>query len=228
MFARTAATFMRAGSQSLRTAAPKARAFTTQAAPRTAAKASTLFGLVAAATAGTAYWTSNSVVFAESSPAGAKGTASERTFIAIKPDGVQRSLIGEIIKRFESRGYKLVGMKLLVPGKDLAEEHYADLKTKPFFKGLVDYMTNGKAPVVAMVWEGQDVIKQGRSIIGATNPLESAPGTIRGDLCISVGRNIIHGSDSFESAEKEIGLWFKENEIVSWTPAIAEWIFSAN
>jgi nucleoside-diphosphate kinase len=120
-------------------------------------------------------------------------------------------------------------MKVVVPSKELAEEHYADLKTKPFFGGLVDYMTNGAAPVVAMVWEGKDVIKQGRSMIGATNPLVASPGSIRGDLCISVGRNIIHGSDSYESASKEIGLWFgKAGEIVNWTPAIWGWTHSEN
>jgi nucleoside-diphosphate kinase len=153
---------------------------------------------------------------------------NERTFIAIKPDGVQRNLVGEIIQRFEKRGYKLVAIKSLVPSRDLAEKHYGDLKAKPFFNGLVDYMTNGEAPVVAMVWEGKDVVRQGRAIIGATNPLESAPGTIRGQFCISVGRNIIHGSDSFESAEKEIGLWFLPSELVNWKSAMDKWINSSN
>ncbi|KAJ1649236.1 nucleoside diphosphate kinase Ndk1 [Dispira simplex] len=192
-------------------------------------------GLVAAAGTLTWYYQSTSanltqgVYLDDRTPsAGIKGTTQERTFIAVKPDGVQRGLVGEIIKRFETRGYKLVGLKLLVPSKTLAEKHYADLRTKPFFKGLVEYMTNGKAPVVGMVWEGQDVIRQGRRMLGATNPLESDAGTIRGDFCISIGRNIIHGSDSYESALKEITLWFNENELADWQPANAEWINSAN
>ncbi|KAJ1973894.1 nucleoside diphosphate kinase Ndk1, partial [Dimargaris cristalligena] len=160
--------------------------------------------------------------------AGVKGTNQERTFIAVKPDGVQRALVGEIIKRFEARGYKLVGLKLTVPSKALAGKHYADLKGKPFFNGLVDYMTNGKAPVVAMVWEGKDVIRQGRRMLGATNPLESAPGTIRADFCTAIGRNIIHGSDSYESALKEITLWFNENELADWVSANAEWTDADN
>ncbi|KAL7751326.1 nucleoside diphosphate kinase Ndk1 [Sorochytrium milnesiophthora] len=160
-------------------------------------------------------------------PAGVKGTATERTFIAVKPDGVQRGLVGEVIRRFEDRGYKLVGLKLLVPSRQLAEKHYEDLKDKPFFSGLVNYMTNGKAPVVAMVWQGQDVIRQGRRMIGATNPLQAEPGTIRADYCITIGRNIIHGSDSYESAETEISLWFGK-DVVNWTQAADEWITSNN
>ncbi|KND02476.1 uncharacterized protein SPPG_02937 [Spizellomyces punctatus DAOM BR117] len=152
----------------------------------------------------------------------------ERTFIAIKPDGTQRGLVANVIERFERKGYKLVGIKAIVPSKALAEEHYADLKGRPFFAGLVSYMTSGSAPVIAMVWEGKDVIRQGRRIIGATNPLEAQPGTIRGDYCISVGRNIIHGSDSFESAEKEIALWFGKSEVFNWEFANAEWVTSDN
>ncbi|KAI8804008.1 nucleoside diphosphate kinase [Cladochytrium replicatum] len=163
----------------------------------------------------------------ETTVAGTKG-GIERTFIAIKPDGTQRQLVGEIIRRFETKGYKLVAIKAIVPSKDLAEKHYEDLKTRPFFKGLVGYMTSGKAPVIAMVWEGKDVIRQGRRIIGATNPLEAQPGTIRGDLCMSVGRNIIHGSDSFESATKEIALWFRPNEVFKWEFGNAEWITAEN
>ncbi|KAI8072496.1 nucleoside diphosphate kinase, partial [Gongronella butleri] len=156
-------------------------------------------------------------------------SATERTFVAVKPDGVHRGLVGKIISRFEDRGYKLVGLKAVVPARDLTEEHYGDLKSKPFFKGLVDYMSNGSAPVVAMVWEGPDVIRQSRKIIGATNPLEAAPGTIRADYTLSVGRNAIHGSDSFESAEKEIGLWFgKAGELVDWERAGSEWVISNN
>eukprot|EP00211_Chloroparvula_japonica_P013809 CAMPEP_0119132842 /NCGR_PEP_ID=MMETSP1310-20130426/12437_1 /TAXON_ID=464262 /ORGANISM="Genus nov. species nov., Strain RCC2339" /LENGTH=142 /DNA_ID=CAMNT_0007123507 /DNA_START=47 /DNA_END=475 /DNA_ORIENTATION=+ len=126
----------------------------------------------------------------------------------IKPDGVQRGLIGKIIERFEQRGFVLRAMKMVSVEKSHAEAHYADLSSKPFFGGLVDYICS--APVVAMVWEGKNVVKTGRKIIGATNPLDSEPGTIRGDFCIDVGRNIIHGSDAVESAQKEIALWFPE------------------
>ncbi|XP_053720935.1 nucleoside diphosphate kinase A-like [Synchiropus splendidus] len=147
----------------------------------------------------------------------------ERTFIAIKPDGVQRCLIGEIIKRFEQKGFKLVAMKMLQPSEDLLRQHYADLKELPFFAGLVNYMSSG--PVIAMVWEGQEVVKTGRVMLGETKPQESKPGTIRGDFCIDVGRNIIHGSDSVESANKEIALWFKEDELVTYTSCAFSWLY---
>jgi len=139
----------------------------------------------------------------------------ERTFIMIKPDGVQRGLVGEIIKRFERRGYKLVAMKFMKADETHMRKHYADLSSKPFFEGLVKYMASGV--LVPMVWQGKDVVKQGRSMLGETNPLASKPGTIRGDFCIDLGRNICHGSDAVESAKKEIALWFKEDELVSWT-----------
>ena len=129
----------------------------------------------------------------------------------IKPDGVQRSIVGELISRFERRGYKLVGMKMTRPSKAHFETHYCDLKGLSFFPTLLKYMMMG--PVVAMVWEGVDVVKQGRRMLGETKPLESQPGTIRGDYCINVGRNIMHGSDSVESANKEIALWFKPEEL---------------
>ncbi|CAN6613145.1 nucleoside diphosphate kinase [Trichomonascus vanleenenianus] len=149
--------------------------------------------------------------------------ADEQTFIAIKPDGVQRGLIGPILTRFEQRGFKLVAIKLTQPSESLLREHYADLQAKPFFPGLLKYMTSG--PVLATVWEGKDVVKQGRVILGATNPLQSAPGTIRGDYAIDVGRNVCHGSDSVESAKKEIGLWFKKEEIVEYKPSMFGWIY---
>merc|ERR1712004_475071 len=142
---------------------------------------------------------------------------TERTFIAIKPDGVQRGLVSKIIERFEQRGYKLVAMKLCKPGKEHLEAHYADLSSKPFFAGLVEYMNSG--PICAMVWEGLNVVAQGRVMLGATNPKDSAPDTIRGDFCIEVGRNICHGSDAVASAEKEIALWFKPEELISWESA---------
>ncbi|TFK04638.1 keratin, type II cytoskeletal 80 [Platysternon megacephalum] len=136
---------------------------------------------------------------------------SERTFIAIKPDGVQRGLVGEIIKRFEQKGFKLVAMKFMHASEDLLKEHYIDLKDRPFYAGLIKYMHSG--PVVAMVWEGLNVVKTGRVMLGETNPADSKPGTIRGDFCVQVGRNIIHGSDSVESAETEINLWFTPEEL---------------
>lgn len=149
--------------------------------------------------------------------------ATERTFIAIKPDGVQRQLVGEIIARFEKKGFKLVALKLVHVTKEHAEKHYSDLSSKPFFAGLVNYIIS--SPVVAMVWEGLDAVKTGRVLLGATRPQDSAPGTIRGDLCVHVGRNIIHGSDSVESAEKEIALWFTPAELVDWKLAAHDWIY---
>ncbi|VEN33976.1 unnamed protein product [Callosobruchus maculatus] len=153
----------------------------------------------------------------------AMAAARERSFIMIKPDGVQRGLVGEIIKRFEQKGFKLVGLKFVWPTEDLLKKHYADLSDKPFFPALVKYMASG--PVVPMVWEGLNVVKTGRVMLGATNPADSAPGTIRGDLCIQMGRNICHGSDSVESAKKEINLWFTEKEVVGWAPANDCWVY---
>ncbi|KAJ5735791.1 uncharacterized protein N7483_000916 [Penicillium malachiteum] len=126
--------------------------------------------------------------------------ADEQTFIAIKPDGVQRGLVGPIISRFENRGFKLVAMKLTSPGQELLEKHYADLATKPFFKGLVAYMLSG--PICAMVWEGKDAVKTGRVILGATNPLASPP-----------------------NAKKEIALWFTPSEVLKWKSAQAAWVY---
>ena len=146
----------------------------------------------------------------------------ERTFLAIKPDGVQRGLVGEIIGRFEAKGFKLVGMKLMTASRELAEQHYGVHKERPFFAGLVDFITSG--PLVAMVWEGDGVVASARKLIGATNPLNSEPGTIRGDLAVNVGRNIIHGSDAVETAHEEINLWFKDEELSAWTPSLTPWI----
>ncbi|KAN0025634.1 hypothetical protein ACTFIV_007066 [Dictyostelium citrinum] len=137
----------------------------------------------------------------------------ERTFLAVKPDGVARGLVGEIIARYEKKGFVLVGLKQLVPTKDLAEAHYAEHKERPFFGGLVSFITSG--PVVAMVFEGKGVVASARLMIGVTNPLASAPGSIRGDFGVDVGRNIIHGSDSVESANREIALWFKPEELLT-------------
>ncbi|MFM8605033.1 MAG: nucleoside-diphosphate kinase, partial [Cyanobium sp.] len=137
--------------------------------------------------------------------------ATERTFLAIKPDGVQRGLVGEIIGRFERKGFKLVGLKQLTPSRELAESHYGVHRERPFFPGLVEFITSG--PVVAMVWEGDGVIAAARLMIGVTKPLEAAPGTIRGDLAVNIGRNVIHGSDAAETAAFEIGLWFNATEL---------------
>ena len=146
----------------------------------------------------------------------------ERTFIAIKPDGVQRGLVGQIISRFETKGFTLVGLKIMTVAKELAEKHYDVHKDKPFFPSLIEFITSG--PVVAMVWKGEGVVASARKIIGATNPLTAEPGTIRGDYGISVGRNLIHGSDAIETAKTEISLWFKEEELVSWEPTLTSWI----
>lgn len=147
----------------------------------------------------------------------------ERTFLAIKPDGVQRKLISEIIGRFETKGFTLVGLKFMNVSRELAEQHYGVHKERPFFSSLVEFITSG--PVVAMVWEGDGVIAAARKVIGATNPLTAEPGTIRGDLGANIGRNLIHGSDAPETAQSEISLWFKAEELVSWQPTILSWIY---
>ncbi|RSH78134.1 nucleoside diphosphate kinase [Apiotrichum porosum] len=140
----------------------------------------------------------------------------------IKPDGVQRGLVGEIISRFERRGLKLVAIKVESPSKEHLEKHYSDLASKPFFPSLIKYMTSG--PVVAMVWEGRGAASLGRQLLGQTNPTASAPGTIRGDFCIDMGSNLIHGSDSQESAQKEIDLWFP-NGVTEYQLDSAKWVY---
>lgn len=146
----------------------------------------------------------------------------EKTFLMVKPDGVQRNLIGEIVSRFEKKGFQLVGAKLMNVSRELAEKHYAEHKERPFFGELVDFITSG--PVFAMVWQGNNVISTARSMMGKTNPADAASGTIRGDFATSVGMNIIHGSDSPESAEREIALWFSEGEVLSYEKTIQRWI----
>lgn len=126
----------------------------------------------------------------------------------IKPDGVQRGFVGEIIQRFERKGLSLQGLKLVVPSEDIVRKHYEHLSSKPFFPKLVEFMASG--PVVAMVWQGRHAVRLCRTLLGSTDPSESPPGTIRGDLAIDVGRNVCHGSDSVESAQREIALWFEE------------------
>lgn len=147
----------------------------------------------------------------------------ERTFLMVKPDGVQRNLVGEIIRRLETKGFTLVGLKLMSVSRELAQQHYAVHKERPFFPGLVEFIISG--PVVAMVWEGNGVIASARKMIGATNPLSAEPGTIRGDYGVTVGRNLIHGSDAPETAQSEIGLWFKAEELVSWQPSLTPWLY---
>ncbi|AFZ36951.1 nucleoside diphosphate kinase [Stanieria cyanosphaera PCC 7437] len=147
----------------------------------------------------------------------------ERTFLMIKPDGVQRNLVGEVVRRFETKGFTLVGLKLMKVSRELAEKHYDVHKERPFFGSLVDFITS--APVVAMVWEGDGVVAAARKIIGATNPLTAEPGTIRGDYGVSIGRNLIHGSDAIETAQREISLWFSDEELVSWEPTMKSWLY---
>ena len=146
----------------------------------------------------------------------------EKTFLMVKPDGVQRNLIGEIVARFERKGFQLVGAKLMMISTELAEQHYAEHKERPFFSGLVDFITSG--PVFAMVWEGENVIASARQMMGSTNPKDAAPGTIRGDYGLTVGKNVIHGSDSPASAEREIGLFFKDEGLI-YKKSINEWIY---
>jgi nucleoside-diphosphate kinase len=147
----------------------------------------------------------------------------ERTFIMIKPDAVQRNLIGEIINRIESKGFKIAALKMIRMSRELAETHYAEHKGKPFFNSLVDFITSG--PVVAMVVEGKNVVSAMRKMMGTTKPLEAEYGTIRGDYGIDVGRNVIHGSDSLESAKREIELYFKPEEICDYEKFADKWIY---
>ncbi|MFC0523153.1 nucleoside-diphosphate kinase [Pontibacillus salicampi] len=147
----------------------------------------------------------------------------EKTFVMVKPDGVQRNLVGDIVARFERKGFKLAGAKLMSIPTALAEEHYGEHKEKPFFGELVDFITSG--PVFAMVWEGDNVIANARQMMGKTNPSEAMPGTIRGDYGLTVGKNVVHGSDSPESAEREIGLFFQQEEVLSYDKNDHSWLY---
>lgn len=147
----------------------------------------------------------------------------EKTFLMVKPDGVQRQLIGEIVSRFESKGLQLVGAKLMTIPVSLAEQHYGEHKGKPFYDDLVDFITSG--PVFAMVWQGENVVELTRKMMGKTNPKDAEPGTIRGDYCMYVSKNIIHGSDSPESADREISLFFNESELVDYKKTINSWVY---
>ncbi|XP_072423835.1 nucleoside diphosphate kinase B-like [Chiloscyllium punctatum] len=147
----------------------------------------------------------------------------EKTMVAVKSDGIQRGLIGEIIHRLEKKGFKLIAMKMVKPTEEMAKQHYIDLKDKPFYSGLCKFTAAG--PFVAMCWEGQSIVKVVRDMMGETNPVDSKPGTIRGDLCVQVGRNIIHGSDSLETAKKEVALWFKPEELIEWKSCMEGYLY---
>ncbi|MCK5037994.1 MAG: nucleoside-diphosphate kinase [Thermoplasmata archaeon] len=147
----------------------------------------------------------------------------ERTFVMIKPDGVQRCLVGKVVQRFEEKGFKLVGMKLMTISPELAGEHYKEHIGKPFYNSLMEYITSG--PVTALVLEGKDVVSAVRTVVGKTNPLEASPGTIRGDFGIETGRNIIHASDSVPSSDREIDLFFKPEEVQGYTRIDNVWLY---
>ncbi|NPA30419.1 MAG: nucleoside-diphosphate kinase [Chloroflexi bacterium] len=149
----------------------------------------------------------------------------ERTFVMVKPDGVQRGLIGEVIRRLENRGLRLVGAKFMRVSRELAAKHYAVHQGKPFYEGLIEYITSG--PVMAMVWEGPHAIAAVRQTMGATRPTEAAPGTIRHDFGLEIGRNLTHASDGPETAAFEIDLWFRPEELVTWQRDVDRWIFEA-
>lgn len=147
---------------------------------------------------------------------------SERTLILIKPDGVQRALVGRIVERYEQRGLRLVGLKLVQADRDLAERHYAVHRDKPFFGGLVEFITS--APLVAMAVEGPNAIAVCRALNGATRPHEAAPGSIRGDFALETGQNLVHASDSAETAESELALWFEPAELFDYAREIDRWV----
>ena len=147
----------------------------------------------------------------------------QRTLVIVKPDAVQRGLVGPILTRLEARGLKIIGLKLVQVGLDLASQHYAEHLGKPFYEGLLGYITS--APVVVACIEGTSAVQMVRNTVGATNPLNAAPGTIRGDLALDIGRNLIHASDAPETAERELALWFEEAELVSYAREVDRWVF---
>jgi nucleoside-diphosphate kinase len=147
----------------------------------------------------------------------------ERTLVIVKPDGVQRGLIGTIIGRLEARGLKVVGLKLLQVSRELAERHYAEHEGKGFYAGLLSYITSG--PVIVACFEGSSAVQMVRNTIGATNPLNAAPGSIRADYALDIGRNLIHASDAPATAERELALWFTDNELVGWARDTDRWVF---
>jgi len=147
----------------------------------------------------------------------------ERTLVLVKPDGVQRGLIGEVISRLERRGLRIVAAKFVRVSKKLAETHYAIHKGKPFYDGLIQYITS--APVMAMTWEGPNAIAAVRQTMGATRPTEAAPGSLRHDFALEVGRNLTHASDSIENGESEVALWFGKDELLDWSREVDRWVF---
>jgi nucleoside-diphosphate kinase len=149
----------------------------------------------------------------------------EQTLVLVKPDGVQRGLIGEVISRLERRGLRLVAARFLAVSQDLAETHYAIHKGKPFYEGLIRYITS--SPVMAMVWEGPNAIAAVRQTMGATRPTEAAPGSLRHDFALEVGRNLTHASDTHENGEAEVALWFKPEELVDWGREVDRWVFES-
>ncbi len=151
-----------------------------------------------------------------------RAVSLERTLVLVKPDGVQRHLVGEVIARLERRGLHLVALKLMRIDGDLAQRHYAEHRGKPFFDGLISFITS--SPVVAMVWEGDDAVAQVRAVMGATNPSAAAPGSIRGDLAVNIGNNVVHGSDSPARAAEEVALFFAPDELVEWSAADTNWV----
>ncbi len=150
----------------------------------------------------------------------------ERTLVLVKPDGVVRGLTGEVISRLERRGLRLVAAKFLQVSRELAERHYAVHQGKPFYNGLIQYITS--APVMAMVWEGPNAVAAVRQTMGATRPTDAAPGSLRHDFALEIGRNLTHASDSLENGEKEVALWFEPSELVQWTRETDRWIFEGN
>lgn len=147
-------------------------------------------------------------------PSGEPSGARERTLVTVKPDGVRRRLVGEVIRRFERKGFQLVAMKMLRAPESVLAQHYRHLRAEPFYPALLSHMSSG--PVVAMVWQGPDVVRAARAMIGPTDPAQAAPGTVRGDFSLHVRRNVIHASDSVEGAQREIPLWFQGHELVDW------------
>jgi nucleoside-diphosphate kinase len=147
----------------------------------------------------------------------------ERSLVLVKPDGVQRALIGEVISRLERRGLRLVAAKFMQVSRELADTHYAIHKGKPFYDGLISYITS--APVMAMAWEGPNAVAAIRQTMGATRPTEAAPGSLRHDFALEVGRNLTHASDTVENGVNEVALWFRQEELVNWNREVDRWVF---
>ncbi|MDL1911851.1 nucleoside-diphosphate kinase [Chloroflexi bacterium CFX6] len=147
----------------------------------------------------------------------------ERSLVLVKPDGVQRALVGEVVSRLERRGLRLVGAKFMQVSRELAETHYAIHKGKPFYDGLIEYITS--APVMAMVWEGPDAVAAIRQTMGSTRPTDAAPGSLRHDFALEIGRNLTHASDSVENSVAEVELWFRKDELVEWNREVDRWVF---